>query len=151
MLINFKKVTKGSSEYIDLEIVGMQAIMKFAVYESGGAKTFNKMADPVSIINEIVSYVNTTRGRTVFNPLSGSYGTNVNIDFDDVDCLSALTKVVQNTANFIDFLPNGNVVFDTVDESVADHKLTFGTHASEMIREFDGISMSNDLTVDYVG
>jgi hypothetical protein len=29
--------------------------------------------------------------------------------------------------------------------------LTFGTHASEMIREFDGISMSNDLTVDYVG
>lgn len=144
---SYRKIFKEWWEYVNINLQGMQAILKYIVYESSSQIKFTKNTDPATIIDEILTNVNTKRGWTVFNTWVTSYWSNVNIEFDKDSCLSAIRKVMDNLEHFIDYLPNGDVVFSAIDNATIDHKLTFGKHISEFVREIDSINMINDIAV----
>jgi len=145
----YTEIVKDSKEYIDIRIDGMQSILKHCLYTYTSNETFTRTADPATMLAEILTVVNTNRGRTIFDTTITSYWTNLVIDFDYDTGLTALNKIMSNIEHYIDFLPDGTIVFQAIDETTADHKLTFEKHISEFSRTTDSLTMSNFVYVKH--
>lgn len=145
----YNKVMKESKQYIDITIDGMQTLLKYCLYQYVSDETFLRTADPATIIAEVITILNNNRGWTIFNTTITAYWSNVSIAFDFDNGLSAINKVVSSVEHYIDFLPSGTIVFQAIDESIADHKLTFEKDITEFSRKVDSFNMANFVYVKH--
>jgi hypothetical protein len=100
-------------------------------------------------LSDILSQANTARGWNIFDTNITLYGSNVSIGFEQNTCIEAVQRVVENTNYYLDFRPDGTVVFDSFNTSNADHSLTFQKHIVEYNKDIDGIDIANDISLQW--
>jgi len=146
VVIWLDKVISTSGEYVDIKCMWEQYFMVKTLYVSWWVREFNKTDDPKDILQDILWVVNTVHWtRFSWNVDSMvNFGSDINIDFDNDTCFSAMNKVLDNVNYYLTIDWEWIVYFKPYASS-AKHSLTFRNEISELEIKENSTNLYNDI------
>ena len=138
-------------EQINIPLLWLWTLPTYILYKDWWSYDFNKTQDPSQTVRDIIDYINSVYiGWLLTYNVSSieDYWTNVSIDFENKDCLSALKECV-NTTNFNLFIDKDWVVYFKSKPSTATHKLTVAKDIEKINIEEDSEKLYNRLILKH--
>lgn len=147
-VVTVNRIITGRDEYLDIECLGIQTLLYRLLYEYSASTSFTRTTDPSTMVKEILDlfpgYFSYTVG-TIPN-----YGSNLSIEFDNIDCYTAIQNIIDATGWIMRFGADWVVYFNERDSTpTEDHTIVFGKHIIELQQREESSELINKVKVEW--
>jgi len=147
VVVEVHRVIKERWTYHVVDCLGIQTVLNTLLYEYSASTSFTRTADASDILKEILDLFPDYFSYTGWS--IPAYWTSVQIEFDNVSCLTAVKKIIDVTGRWVRYDGDWVVYFFERTVTTTDHVLNYKDHLKSIVHREDSTDIVNDLTVSY--